>query len=214
MVALLGRNGVGKTTLLRTIKGTLPLAEGQMHLEGTSIAGLAPYRINREGIAIVPEGRRLFLNLSVLDNLRLAVRKGGASLDEVFELFPKLRIMQARRAEHLSGGERQMVAIARALMGPSKVILLDEPFEGLAPAVVQEVMEAIVKLGTRTSLVLVEHHAEQVLSVADRAYVLVNGKVAYEGTAEALERDEALQASLLGLEQPVAEEAQRVHALA
>lgn len=214
VVALLGRNGVGKTTLLRTIMGTLPLAEGQMHLEGTSLAGLAPYRINREGIAIVPEGRRLFLNLSVLDNLRLAVRKGGASLDEAFELFPKLRIIQARRAEHLSGGERQMVAIARALMAPSKVILLDEPFEGLAPAVVQEVMEAIVKLSTRTSLVLVEHHAEQVLSIADRAYVLVNGKVAYEGTAEALERDEALQASLLGLAQPVAEEERVVHAVA
>lgn len=204
VVALLGRNGVGKTTLLKTIMGALPLSEGEVLLDGHSLRGQASHEINRNGIAIVPEGRRLFLNLSVLDNLRVAMRPGGADLDDVFSLFPKLRLIQSRKAEHLSGGERQMVAIARAMMAPSKLILLDEPFEGLAPAVVQEVMAAIVRLSAHTSLVLVEHHAEQVLSIADRAYVLVNGVVAYEGAALALERDLLLQASLLGLVQPEA----------
>lgn len=202
VVALLGRNGVGKTTLLKTIMGTVPLTQGSIFFAGQSLSGLAPYEVNRRGIAIVPEGRRLFLNLSVLDNLRVATRPGGAALDEVFSLFPKLGDVRLRKAEFLSGGERQMVAIARAMMAPSSLILLDEPFEGLAPTVVQEVMDAIVRLSSRTSLVLVEHHAEQVLSIADRAYVLVNGAVAYEGTAAALDQDLALQASLLGVVQP------------
>jgi branched-chain amino acid transport system ATP-binding protein len=202
VVALLGRNGVGKTTLLKTIMGTVPISAGEIAIDGRRVDGLQAYLVNRSGIAIVPEGRRLFPNLSVIDNLRIAKRPGGASYEEVFEIFPKLKQIQERRAEHLSGGERQMVAIARALMAPSRVILLDEPFEGLAPAVVQEVMDALLKLRGRTSMVLVEHHAEQVLAIADRAYVLVNGRVAYEGAAEALERDEELQSSLLGLVQP------------
>ncbi len=129
----------------------------------------------------------------------MAMRHGGASLEEVYELFPKLKILARSRASSLSGGERQMVAVARALMVPSRVILLDEPFEGLAPAVVKEVMEAVVKLRSKASLIIVEHHAESVLSIVDRAVVLVNGKVAYEGTAKALAADEALQAKLLGV---------------
>ncbi len=153
----------------------------------------------------MPEGRRLFPNLTVTENLRLAARPGGASLDDVFALFPKLRILARSQAESLSGGERQMVAIARALMAPAKLILLDEPFEGLAPAVVQEVMAALGKLRGRVAMVIVEHHAETVLSLVDRAYVLVNGRVAFEGSARALEADEALQARLLGVVQ--AEEA-------
>lgn len=204
VVALLGRNGVGKTTLLKTIMGTVTKTKGDIVFEGNTLSGLAPFEINRRGIAVVPEGRRLFLNLSVLDNLRIAMREGGASLEEAFALFPKLYTIQSRKAEHLSGGERQMVAIARAMMAPSRLILLDEPFEGLAPAVVQEVMDAIVRLSSRTSLVLVEHHAEQVLSIADRAYVLVNGTVAFEGKAADLNNDHALQASLLGVVQPTA----------
>ena len=123
-------------------------------------------------------------------------------LDEVFILFPRLKQLQRSRAENLSGGERQMVAIARALMVPAKIVLLDEPFEGLAPAIVHEVMGALVKLRGRVSMMIVEHHAETVLPIVDRAYVLVNGMVAYEGSARELEDDEALQARLLGVVQP------------
>jgi branched-chain amino acid transport system ATP-binding protein len=123
-------------------------------------------------------------------------------LEEIFELFPRLKTIQKSRAESISGGERQMVAIARALVAPSRLILLDEPFEGLAPAVVNEVMAAILKLRGRVAMVLVEHHAEQVLSIVDRAVVLVNGRVAYEGDAAQLAADAPLQARLLGLVDP------------
>ena len=200
-VALLGRNGVGKTTLLRAIVGTLKLDAGSVAFAGSTISGLQPYLINRQGVSLVPEGRRLFPNLTVIDNLKLAARPGGASLDEVFELFPRLRERRKAKAENLSGGERQMVAIARALVVPSKLILLDEPFEGLAPAVVKEVMEALLKLRGKVAMVLVEHHAETVLPIVDRAYVLVNGRVAFEGDAVTLESDHDLQSRLLGVVQ-------------
>ncbi|HUD60559.1 MAG TPA: branched-chain amino acid ABC transporter ATP-binding protein/permease [Acetobacteraceae bacterium] len=201
-VALLGRNGVGKTTMLRAISGTVQKSAGQITMDGNDITHAKPYEINRLGISIVPEGRRLFPNLTVMENLRIAARPGGATFDEIFELFPKLRILQRARAESLSGGERQMLAIARALTVPSRLILLDEPFEGLAPAVVQEVMDALVRLRGRAAMIIVEHHAETVLPIVDRAYVLVNGRVAYQGSAKALEADAALQARLLGVVQP------------
>jgi len=201
-VALLGRNGVGKTTMLRAISGTVQKSAGHITMDGKNITHAKPYEINRLGISIVPEGRRLFPNLTVMENLRIAARAGGATFDEIFELFPKLRILQRARAESLSGGERQMLAIARALTVPSRLILLDEPFEGLAPAVVQEVMDALVRLRGRAAMIIVEHHAETVLPIVDRAYVLVNGRVAYQGSAKALEADAALQARLLGVVQP------------
>ena len=200
-VALLGRNGVGKTTTLRAITGTVRCASGSIRLAGNGIANARPFEINRQGISLVPEGRRLFPNLTVLDNLRIAMRPGGATLDEVFALFPKLRILQRSKGENLSGGERQMLAIARALMVPAKLVLLDEPFEGLAPTIVSEVMEALAKLRGRVAMVIVEHHAGSVLPLVDRAYVLVNGRVAFEGSAQALQRDQALQARLLGVMQ-------------
>jgi len=149
----------------------------------------------------VPEGRRLFPNLTVTENLQLAARAGGLGMEQVFELFPRLKTRQKAKAENLSGGERQMVAIARALMVPSKLILLDEPFEGLAPAVVKEVMEALVKLRGKVAMLIVEHHAESVLPIVDRAYVLVNGQIAFEGDAQRLEHDPELQARLLGVVQ-------------
>jgi branched-chain amino acid transport system ATP-binding protein len=201
-VALLGRNGVGKTTMLRAITGTVEKSAGRITMDGTDITQAKHYEINRLGISIVPEGRRLFPNLTVMENLRLAARPGGASFDEIFALFPKLKILQRARAESLSGGERQMLAIARALTVPSRLILLDEPFEGLAPAVVQEVMDALVRLRGRVAMIIVEHHAETVLPIVDRAYVLVNGQIAFEGSARALEADAALQARLLGIVQP------------
>jgi ABC-type branched-subunit amino acid transport system ATPase component/ABC-type branched-subunit amino acid transport system permease subunit len=198
-VALLGRNGVGKTTLLRAISGSLRAHEGAVHFDGADISRNATYAINRAGISLVPEGRRLFPNLTVIENLRLAARPGGMGLDEIFGLFPRLRTRAKAKAENLSGGERQMVAIARALVVPSRLILLDEPFEGLAPAIVREVMEALVRLRGRVAMVIVEHHAESVLPITDHAYVLVNGRVAYEGSARRLEEDHALQARLLGV---------------
>lgn len=200
-VALLGRNGVGKTTTLRAITGTVRASSGHIRLDDQPIAGARPHEINQRGISLVPEGRRLFPNLSVLDNLRLAARPGGASLEDVFALFPKLRVLQRSKAETLSGGERQMLAIARALMVPAKLILLDEPFEGLAPTIVKEVMDALAQLRGRIAMVIVEHHAETVLPLVDRAYVLVNGRVAFEGLAKTLEQDQALQARLLGVVQ-------------
>ncbi len=200
-LALLGRNGVGKTTTLRALTGGIPLDEGSISFDGKDLGKLRPYEINRLGISLVPEGRRLFPNLTVVENLQLASRDGGMSIDEIFALFPRLRARQKAKAEVLSGGERQMVAIARALVAPSKLILLDEPFEGLAPAVVKEVMDALLKLRGKVAMVIVEHHAETVLPIVDRASVLVNGRVAFEGDAGTLEADHELQARLLGVVQ-------------
>ncbi|WP_250504719.1 branched-chain amino acid ABC transporter ATP-binding protein/permease [Caballeronia sp. AZ7_KS35] len=199
VVALLGRNGVGKTTMLRTITGTVHPSAGRVVFDGNDVSTMRPDLINRLGVSLVPEGRRLFPNLTVQDNLKLGARAGGAPLDEICDLFPKLRVLMRSRAANLSGGERQMVAIARALMVPSRLILLDEPFEGLAPAVVHEVREAVKKITTRASLVIVEHHAESVLNMANRAYVLVNGRVAFGGEASVLAADTALQERLLGV---------------
>jgi branched-chain amino acid transport system ATP-binding protein len=200
-VALLGRNGVGKTTTLRAITGTLRPHAGKITFAGRDITRRPTYEINRAGISLVPEGRRLFPNLTTLENLRLAARPGGLSIDEAFALFPRLKARQRAKAESLSGGERQMVAIARALMVPGRLILLDEPFEGLAPAIVKEVTEALVRLRGKVAMVIVEHHAESVLPITDHAYVLVNGQVAYEGRALALAEDHALQSRLLGIVQ-------------
>ena len=198
-VALLGRNGVGKTTTLRAITGTLHPHAGTISFAGTNITNRPTHEINRAGISLVPEGRRLFPNLTVTENLQLAARPGGMSIPDVFALFPRLQARQRAKAENLSGGERQMAAIARALVVPSKLILLDEPFEGLAPAIVTEVMAALVRLRGKVAMIIVEHHAESVLPITDHAYVLVNGRVAYEGTAKNLETNHALQARLLGV---------------
>jgi ABC-type branched-subunit amino acid transport system ATPase component len=200
-VALLGRNGVGKTTLLRALTGTLRPREGRVVFAGREITRLPSYQINRAGVALVPEGRRLFPNLTVIENLRIAARPGGMTIAQALELFPRLATRARAMAENLSGGERQMVAIARALVVPSRLILLDEPFEGLAPAIVQEVMAALLRLRGTVAMVIVEHHAEAVLGFADHAYVLVNGQAAYGGSAAALAADPALQARLLGVVQ-------------
>jgi branched-chain amino acid transport system ATP-binding protein len=199
VVALLGRNGVGKTTTLRTIMGTLKAQSGRIEFGGSEITRRSPDQINREGLSIVPEGRRIFPNLTVMENLQIAQRPGGWSLEEAYGLFPKLETLKAARGENLSGGERQMLAIARALMAPTRLILLDEPLEGLAPAIVAEVMHAIVRLRERASILLVEQKVDLVLQIADRAYIMVNGEIGYEGGVEDLRRDEALQVRLLGV---------------
>ncbi|TFF19135.1 ATP-binding cassette domain-containing protein [Jiella endophytica] len=199
VVALLGRNGVGKTTTLKTIMGTIHPKRGQILFGGRDIGNLRPDLINRAGISIVPEGRRLFPNLTVNENLALAARSGGASLEEIHDLFPRLRVLTRSKAQNLSGGERQMVAIARALMVPSQLILLDEPYEGLAPAVVAEVKAAVRTISTRSSLLIVEHHADEVIALADWVYVLVNGKVAFDGASDELAGNPTLKDQLLGI---------------
>ncbi|WP_029075641.1 branched-chain amino acid ABC transporter ATP-binding protein/permease [Kaistia adipata] len=199
VVALLGRNGVGKSTTLKTIMGQLHPTAGQVVFDGVDISRERSDQINRRGITIVPEGRRLFPNLTVHENLALAMRAGGASIEEIHDLFPKLAILSRSKAQNLSGGERQMVAIARSLVVPTRLILLDEPYEGLAPAVVEEVKAAVNRISTRASLVVVEHHADEVLALADRAYVLVNGKIAFAGESDTLANDQALQDRLLGI---------------
>jgi branched-chain amino acid transport system ATP-binding protein len=199
VVALLGRNGVGKTTLLRAITGTIPLISGSIAFAKTPIGGRPSFEINRLGIGLVPEGRRLFPNLTVQENLELAARPGGMTVEEAFKLFPKLGPLKNSKAEFLSGGERQMVAIARPLMAPAKLILLDEPFEGLAPSVVDEVMAAILRLKQHAAIVIVEHKAELVLPICDKAVVLVNGRVQWAGVASVLAQDDDLQERLLGV---------------
>jgi ABC-type branched-subunit amino acid transport system ATPase component len=198
IVALLGRNGVGKTTLLRTITGVVKPMAGDIEFTGQRIGGRPPHRINKLGISVVPEGRRIFPNLTVLDNLQLAQRSGGWSVREAFELFPRLSTLQASKGETLSGGELQMLAIARALMAPTKLMLLDEPLEGLAPGIVGEVVRAIGLLRGRTSILIVEQN-DLILQMADRAYVMVSGQIAYAGDAETLRNDTALQVKLLGV---------------
>jgi ABC-type branched-subunit amino acid transport system ATPase component len=198
VVVLLGRNGVGKTTTLNTVTGLVRAEAGAISFDGADITNLPAHEINRRGLALVPEGRRLFPNLTVAENLRIAQRPGGSSLTDVFAIFPKLLILAGQNAARLSGGERQMVAIARALMAPAKVILMDEPFEGLAPVVVQEVVQAVMLLRERASVMIVEHNADIVLPMADRAYVMVSGRIAFEGPAADLQADEPLQARLLG----------------
>lgn len=199
VVALLGRNGAGKTTLLRAITGTVPLMGGSITFANTQIGGRPSFEINRLGIGLVPEGRRLFPNLTVQENLELAARPGGMTLEDAFKLFPQLGILKNSKAEFLSGGERQMVAIARPLMAPGKLILLDEPFEGLAPAIVDEVMASILRLRRHAAIVIVEHKAELVLPICDKAVVLVNGSVQWSGVAAALAQDHELQERLLGV---------------
>ncbi|MBS0528093.1 MAG: ABC transporter ATP-binding protein, partial [Proteobacteria bacterium] len=199
VVALLGRNGVGKTTTLMTIMGMLKPSRGSIAFADQDITSLSPDQVNRHGIAIVPEGRRIFPNLTVVENLALAQRDGGWQLEEIYRLFPKLKMRQDARGENLSGGERQMLAIGRALCAPQRLILLDEPFEGLAPSVVAEVLAAIEQLRHKTSILLVEHKVDLVLDFADRAYIMVNGQMAYTGNSSALRDDMETQTKFLGV---------------
>ena len=206
VVAVVGANGAGKSTLLKTIAGQVA-TEGAITFEGKSLRRMAPHRIARLGINLVPEGRRLFPRLSVEDNLRLGAyaRKHDPDrfgpLDLVFELFPRLKERLPQRAETLSGGEQQMLAIARALMSKPKLLLLDEPSLGLAPLVIKQIFGAIRQLNRETGLtvLLVEQNANQALRLAHRGYVLVNGAITMAGTgAELLARPEIRAAYLEG----------------
>jgi branched-chain amino acid transport system ATP-binding protein len=195
-VALLGRNGVGKTTTLKSIVGWVTPRSGSVKLAGEELAGRDMMSIARKGIALVPEERRIFTNLTVAENLRIAqitARKPGWSLDRVYERFPRLRERLSNKGDEISGGEKQMLAIARALVQDTRVLLLDEPTEGLAPLIVREV-EAVMReiKAAGMTILLVEQNLYSALGVADRCYILDQGEVVYEGTPDDLRANEAV----------------------
>jgi branched-chain amino acid transport system ATP-binding protein len=200
MVALLGRNGMGKTTTIRSILGLVPPARGRIALDGIDLTRLDAFRIARLGIGLVPEGRRVFANLSVLENLLAAARRGPWTLDRVYTLFPHLRERAAQRGRTLSGGEQQMLAIGRALMTNPRLLILDEATEGLAPLVRREIWRAIESLkGEGLSLLLVDKNLKELLPQADRCVVLEKGRSVWTGEPADLAGDRDLQTRYLGV---------------
>ena len=204
VLALLGRNGAGKTTCMNAIIGFLKPRKGEILLAGEAIGGLSPETISRRGVGLVPQGRRIFASLSVVENLIVAARKpvSGATqvwtLDAVFDTFPRLRERQKQAAGSLSGGEQQMLAIGRALVSNPRVLLMDEPSEGLAPLIVHEVGETLLKLKAQGfSILLVEQNTTLALKVADDVVILNTGRVVYNGTAaEVAAQPDLLHANL------------------
>ena len=203
-VCLLGRNGVGKTTTMRSIMGLTPPRQGRVMWKGRDVAGRHPYEIAGLGIGFVPEDRRIFADLTVWENLDVAARsRGGPSgwtLERVFGLFPQLRELVDRQGGFLSGGEQQMLTVARTLMGNPELLLLDEPSEGLAPLVVDHLKEQIARLKQDgLTILLAEQNVDFCLDLADRVYVLEKGRIRYEGTAASFRNDESVRAQYLAL---------------
>ncbi|HJT61986.1 MAG TPA: ABC transporter ATP-binding protein [Burkholderiales bacterium] len=201
VVALLGRNGAGKTTTMRSIAGLTPPRSGEIRYKGRDIAGLEAHRVSRLGIALVPETRDIFSYLSARENLAIARRPQSRwQMDNVLERFPRLKERLNNKGRELSGGEQQMLAIARALLTGPDLLLLDEPSQGLAPLVVNAVMETIRDLKKeRVSMLLVEQNAEMALQLADRVYVIDHGTVVFEGTPAALRADRQVTTTYLGV---------------
>jgi branched-chain amino acid transport system ATP-binding protein len=201
VVALLGRNGAGKTTTLRSITGLTPPRKGEIRYKGRDISRLEPHRVSQLGIALVPETRGIFSYLTARENLTIAARSGSRwRLDEVLARFPKLKERLDNKGRELSGGEQQMLAIARALLTGPELLLLDEPSQGLAPLVVNDVMSTIRELRSeRVSMLLVEQNAEMALQLADRVYVIDHGTVVFEGTPARLRADAQVTATYLGV---------------
>ena len=201
VLTILGRNGMGKTTLIRSIIGFTPPRAGTVRLKGHDVAGFPPYRLVERGVALVPQGRRVFPSLSVRENLDVARRgKGRWNVERVYELFPRLRERAENRANQLSGGEQQMLAIARALMSNPELLLMDEPTEGLAPLLVREVGRVIGELKREgLSILLVEQNLPLALGVADRVHILSRGQIIYTGAPAALTADEEVKSRYLGV---------------
>ena len=201
VLTILGRNGTGKTTLIRSIIGFTPPRQGTIRLKGDDVTGWPSYRLVERGMALVPQGRRVFPSLTVRENLEVARRGNGRwSVDRVQELFPRLRERAGNRANKLSGGEQQMLAIARALMSNPSLLLLDEPTEGLAPLLVREVGRVIGELQREgLSILLVEQNLPMALSVANRVHILSRGQIVYGGSPAALAADEDVKSRFLGV---------------
>jgi branched-chain amino acid transport system ATP-binding protein len=204
VVALLGRNGMGKTTTIRSIMGLAPPRRGSIVFNGQELVGLPSFKIARLGIGLVPQGRLIFSSLSVLENLKMAARTSGKkdpwTLDKVFAIFPKLAERRKNKGNLLSGGEQQMLTIGRALMTNPDLLLFDEPSEGLAPVVVDEVFRIIGELkAAGESILLVEQDFGMAMSVADYAYIMSRGTIVYESTPDKLIDNETVKATYLGV---------------
>ena len=199
-VALLGRNGAGKTTLIRSVAGFTPPRVGRVVFGGQPVQTWPAYRIARQGLALVPQGRRIFSPLTVRENLTLAARPGEWTLERIHELFPRLAERALQPGGTLSGGEQQMLAIGRALLTNGRMLVLDEPSEGLAPIIVREIGRIVRGLkGGRLSILLVEQNYHLALQVADRVYVMNKGQIVWEGTPSGLEADEDIKRRYLGV---------------
>lgn len=203
VVGLLGRNGAGKTTTLRSIAGVIKPHSGTISFKGEDITDLQDYQISCRGISYVAEERSIFPDLTVRENLRMGRVKGGdglLTLSEVYEFLPRLKERQSFQASHLSGGEQQMLVIARALVSPTDLLLLDEPTEGLAPQIVEDIVGVIERIRSEdVSILLVEQNVNVVLDLADRNYIVDKGSIAYEGTSEELKAESEVQEELLGV---------------
>jgi len=200
ITTLLGRNGAGKSTTLRSLMGLTPAREGKITIFGTNTTQMAPFQIAALGVGYVPEGRRVFANLTVDENLRVPIERSGSwTIPRIYELFPRLAERKMNRGRQLSGGEQEMLAIARALLVNPKLLMLDEPSQGLAPLVVSEVFRIVTEMRREgISVLLVEQNARMSLEIADFAYVLDDGRVVYSGTARELAADEARVQALAG----------------
>jgi branched-chain amino acid transport system ATP-binding protein len=200
-LSVIGRNGVGKSTLLATIMGHTTLHGGSVNLRGKDISRAPTYRRATAGLGYVPQEREIFPSLSVRENLTVAARPGTWTVEKVYELFPRLSERDENRGNQLSGGEQQMLAIGRALVGNPTVLLMDEPSEGLAPVIVEELARAVKRLTQQgeLSLILVEQNSRLALDIAPRAIVMDRGQVVYDGTSETLRNDPARLEHLIGV---------------
>jgi branched-chain amino acid transport system ATP-binding protein len=200
VVSLLGRNGMGKTTTVKSIMGMAPARAGEIRFAGKPMRGLPSYRIAQAGIGLVPEGRQVFPNLKVYENLVATARPGGWTLERVFALFPNLRERQGNYGNELSGGEQQMLAIGRALLTNPRLLILDEATEGLAPRIRAEIYRSIEKLkAAGMSLLVIDKDVGALTRVADRHYVLEKGRVVWSGTSRELAGDASVQHRYLGV---------------
>lgn len=199
-LALLGRNGMGKTTLLSTLMGATRFRGGQILFEGRDIARVPSHRRAQVGLGWIPQEREIFPSLTVAENLTVVARPGDWTLERVYDLFPRLRERRVNMGNQLSGGEQQMLALGRALMLNPKVLLLDEPLEGLAPRIAQELLQVIKRMvaAGEMTVILAEQHARRVLSITNQALVLERGRVVYAGSSAALLQDDEAQERWLG----------------